>query len=72
MSAPRAGKVVPLVSYEAESKTWVVGSEAKSFLQEIREPMGVIAVAGPYRIGKSTYLNQLARCPAGSGRVDRL
>ena len=38
---------------------YIVSEEAKEFLSRIKERVGVIAVAGKYRTGKSFLLNRV-------------
>lgn len=48
-----------LVRYNAESGKFEVGEEAIQVLKRTRQPVGVVAVAGRARQGKSYILNQL-------------
>ena len=59
-SAPMAdGKPLSLLRYDAESKMFEIGMEAIRTLESIPGPVGVIAVCGRARQGKSFILNQL-------------
>jgi len=42
-----------LIYYDGQKKKYLVSDEAKEFLRGIKEKVGVIAVAGKYRTGKS-------------------
>ena len=48
-----------LVRFNPETEKFEVGAEALAVLRKIRGPVGVIAVAGRARQGKSYILNQL-------------
>lgn len=48
-----------LIYYDNQKKKYLVSDEAKAFLRGIKEKVGVIAVAGKYRTGKSFLLNRV-------------
>lgn len=48
-----------LIYYDGQKKKYLVSDEAKEFLRGIKEKVGVIAVAGKYRTGKSFLLNRV-------------
>jgi hypothetical protein len=48
-----------LIYYDNKKKKYLVSDEAKEFLRGIKEKVGVIAVAGKYRTGKSFLLNRV-------------
>src|SRR3990167_7353443 len=59
-------KPLPLIMFE--NGTYSVNPEATAFLSTLQAPLGVIAVAGPYRSGKSFLLNRvLLEQGAGTG-----
>lgn len=59
-STPMAdGQPLSLLRYDAQSKRFEIGTEAIRTLESISGPVGVIAVCGRARQGKSFILNQL-------------
>ncbi len=48
-----------MIQFDAVKKAYLVSKEAKEFLSRIKEPVGVICVAGKYRTGKSFLLNRV-------------
>ena len=56
---------VPFIQVDASNRLFVT-EEAKAYLGEVNSTVGVVAVAGIYRTGKSFILNQLAGT-AGTG-----
>ena len=56
---------VPFIQVDATNRLFVT-EEAKAYLGEVNSTVGVVAVAGIYRTGKSFILNQLAGT-AGTG-----
>jgi hypothetical protein len=56
---------VPFIQVDASNRLFVT-EEAKAYLGEVNSTVGVVAVAGIYRTGKSFILNQLAGT-TGSG-----
>jgi len=50
---------IPFIKYDVENARFEVSSEAVEFLQQIEGKIGVIAVCGKYRTGKSYLLNKL-------------
>jgi hypothetical protein len=59
MAAPGAGRALQLIRCTAEGR-FEVGEEAAEVLRTLRGPLGVVAVCGRARQGKSFILNQLA------------
>lgn len=57
--APSETRSLELVRYNTETGKFEVGEEALQVLQQTRQPVGVVAVAGRARQGKSYILNQL-------------
>ena len=49
----------PIISHCEFLEQYIVSEEAKEFLSRIKERVGVIAVAGKYRTGKSFLLNRV-------------
>ena len=58
------GKPLHLLQYDERTKKFELGSEALEALRQIRGDVGVLAVCGRARQGKSYILNQL--CSAGN------
>lgn len=54
-------QAIPFVKLDTETKKYVVCEESKTFLRTLKGPLGVIAVAGKYRTGKSYLMNQLVK-----------
>lgn len=52
-------KAVPLVTWDNSNNQFEIANEAKEILSLIKGPIGVIAVAGMYRTGKSYLLNRV-------------
>ena len=50
---------LPLITFDNKKGVWHLGSEAKNMLSKLESPIGIIAVAGLYRTGKSYILNRL-------------
>ena len=63
-----AARPLHLLSYDESTKKFELGEEALSCLREIRGPVGVLAVCGRARQGKSFILNQLAGAAANNSR----
>lgn len=57
--APDGTRSLELVRYNADTGKFEVGAEALEILKRTRGPVGVVAVAGRARQGKSYILNQL-------------
>ena len=55
-SKPRA---IPLVSWNPKSEKFEINPEARRVVEQIPGPIGVLAVAGAYRTGKSYLLNRV-------------
>jgi hypothetical protein len=49
----------PILLISIDNGVFSITEEAKSFLEQIESPIGVISIAGLYRTGKSFILNQL-------------
>ncbi|KAL1519577.1 hypothetical protein AB1Y20_023091 [Prymnesium parvum] len=60
-------KPLPFIQVDAATKKLVVTDEARAALSQLDGSIGVCAVAGLYRTGKSYILNQLAGQNAGFG-----
>ena len=56
---PGGAAALNLIYYDGQKKKYLVSDEAKEFLRGIKEKVGVIAVAGKYRTGKSFLLNRV-------------
>jgi len=52
-------EAIPLISYCPESSSFEINSEALDFIKSLEGPLGVVAVAGLYRTGKSYLLNRM-------------
>jgi hypothetical protein len=52
-------KAIPLISWNGENKKFEINAEARRICHEIEGPIGVVAVAGAYRTGKSYLLNRV-------------
>jgi hypothetical protein len=63
---PTPGRALQLVSVRADG-AFEVGADAAAALTAIRGPVGVVAVAGRARQGKSYILNQLVGAGGGAG-----
>eukprot|EP00983_Pelagomonas_calceolata_P087358 1156940-Pelagomonas_calceolata.AAC.6 len=61
------GKPLPLVSYNVHANKFEVGQEALEVLRSVKSPLGVVAVCGRARQGKSYILNQLVSAGGGQG-----
>ena len=62
-----AGVPLELVKYDVPTGKFTVGKEALDVLRRVKGPVGVVAVSGRARQGKSFILNQLLQQTAGSG-----
>ncbi len=62
-----AEKPLPFIQIDPETKTLVITDAARQALSQLDGSIGVCAVAGLYRTGKSYILNQLAGQNAGFG-----
>lgn len=58
-SGAGVGVAIPFIKYEPETQRFEVTREAVEFLQQIEGKIGVVAVCGKYRTGKSYLLNKL-------------
>jgi hypothetical protein len=63
------GSPVALIHYDQESGKFEVGKEASRILRQIKGPVGVAAVCGRARQGKSFILNQLLQTSSGGFQV---
>ena len=64
-AAPPAGRALHLLSYDDAAKKFTLGEDALACLRGVRGPVGVLAVCGRARQGKSFILNQLASVARG-------
>lgn len=57
-------EAIPLVIFNEEKKLFEINEEGRAYLQQLKNPIGVVTVAGMYRTGKSYLLNRmlLNRC----------
>lgn len=57
-------EAIPLVIFNEEKKLFEINEEGRAYLQQLKNPIGVVTVAGMYRTGKSYLLNRmlLDRC----------
>ncbi|KAJ9506005.1 hypothetical protein QJQ45_016718 [Haematococcus lacustris] len=62
-----AGVPLELVKYETSTGKFVVGEKALEVLRKVKAPLGVVAVCGRARQGKSFILNQLLQQTSGHG-----
>ncbi|KAJ9517470.1 hypothetical protein QJQ45_024931 [Haematococcus lacustris] len=62
-----AGVPLELVKYETSTGKFVVGDKALEVLRKVKAPLGVVAVCGRARQGKSFILNQLLQQTSGHG-----
>ena len=51
-------RALPLISWNSQREKFEIGQEAKKIVERIKGPIGVLAVAGVYRTGKSFLLNR--------------
>lgn len=63
------GSPVALIHYDQASGKFEVGKEASRILRQIKGPVGVAAVCGRARQGKSFILNQLLQTSSGGFQV---
>ena len=59
------GVPLELVRYDAQTGKFEMGAEALAVLRKVRRPVGVVAVCGRARQGKSFILNQLLHQTSG-------
>jgi hypothetical protein len=52
-------KQLPFIVFDHETNSFSLTQEAKCLLNKIEGPIGLIAVAGMYRTGKSYLLNRM-------------
>lgn len=62
-----AGVPLELVKYDTATGKFIVGTDALQVLRKVRQPVGVVAVCGRARQGKSFILNQLLQQTSGHG-----
>ena len=55
---PRPAAPAPVPFIEIRDGKYEVGQQAAEFLQQIREPLSVVIIAGKYRTGKSLLVNR--------------
>jgi len=60
----KADIAIPFIKYDAIKQAFEITSEATEFLQLLGNKVGVIAVCGKYRTGKSYLMNKLFLKPA--------
>ncbi|XP_036302738.1 guanylate-binding protein 6-like [Pipistrellus kuhlii] len=58
--ASKSNMMAPVCLVENNNEHLSVNQEALEFLDQISQPVVVVAIAGPYRTGKSYLMNQLA------------
>ena len=66
---PARGKPLHLLRFDEGSKKFTLGEEALDCLRAVKGPVGVLAVCGRARQGKSFILNQLAGAAASNDAV---
>lgn len=64
-SQPSVPSSLELIKYDAQSGKFVLGQKALLALRSVKGPVGVIAVCGRARQGKSFILNQLLQTSGG-------
>jgi len=57
---------IPFIKYDASKSAFEITPQATDFLQQLGSKVGVIAVAGKYRTGKSYLMNKLFLKPANN------
>lgn len=65
MSAPPPASSLELIRYNAQSDKFELGQAALLALRSVKGPVGVVAVCGRARQGKSFILNQLLQTSGG-------
>jgi hypothetical protein len=50
---------IPLLTFDPDKQEYVMNLEAIDFFKSLQAPIGVVAVAGMYRTGKSYLLNRM-------------
>lgn len=61
-SVPDVSKIeeaIPLIIFNEEKRLFEINEEGRQFLSALKGPIGVVAVAGMYRTGKSYLLNRM-------------
>ena len=66
-ASEEAGKPINLIYYSQEEGGFQVSEEAQALLHSLKDKVGVIAVAGKYRTGKSFLLNRILLNKRGAG-----
>jgi hypothetical protein len=61
------GVPLELVKYDVPTGKFIVGDKALDVLRKVKGPLGVVAVCGRARQGKSYILNQLLQQTSGHG-----
>lgn len=54
-----AAKAIPLISWNSQTDSFEINEQARRIVSRIKGPVGVVAVAGVYRTGKSHLLNRV-------------
>lgn len=52
-------EAIPLIIFNEERRCFEINEEGKQFLHNLKGPLGIVAVAGMYRTGKSYLLNRM-------------
>lgn len=68
MDAPVLPMPAPLCLVTNKDGVLALNPAALAVLQEVAQPMVVVAIAGPYRTGKSFLMNRLAQKRTGEQR----
>lgn len=66
-AAAMSGVPLELVKYDTATGKFLVGTEALAVLRKVKAPLGVVAVCGRARQGKSFILNQLLQQTGSHG-----
>lgn len=52
-------EAIPLIIFNEEKRLFEINEEGRQFLSSLKGPLGICAVAGMYRTGKSYLLNRM-------------
>jgi hypothetical protein len=52
-------EAIPLIIFNEEKRLFEINEEGRQFLSALKGPIGIVAVAGMYRTGKSYLLNRM-------------